>query len=166
MRSDWEWDEGFSQRRKERKDDDFNHEGTEKSVMKFAWVYCSLLVIFVFQGCADLNQGQGGSDGASDASYRRRTREFEAKKAVKEAVTDFERASYGIFSASSYSLYYPGLDFEVGKLVAEKHGVKHIKGTSDAIVSDAHRNFNLAAFYFASEYNRQKVKLLKISGKL
>ncbi len=134
--------------------------------MKFAWVYCSLLVIFVFQGCADLNRGEGGSDGASDASYRRRTREFEAKKAVKEAVTDFERASYGIFSASSYSLYYPGLDFEVGKLVAEKYGVKHIKGTSDAIVSDAHRNFNLAAFYFASEYNRQKVKLLKSSGKL
>lgn len=134
--------------------------------MKFVWVYCSLLVILVFQGCADLNRGEGGSDGANDASYRRRTREFESRKAVKEAAADFDRASYGIFSASSYSLYYPGLDFEVGKLVGEKFGAKHIKGTSDVIVSDAHRNFNLAAFYFASEYNRQKIKLLKNAGKL
>jgi len=44
--------------------------------------------------------------------------------------------------------------------------VKPIKGTSDEIVSDAHRNFNLTAFYFASEYNRQKLKLLKNAGKL
>jgi len=90
--------------------------------MKFAWVYCSLLLIFVFQGCADLNRGAGGSDSANDASYRRRTREFESKKAAKEASADFGRAAYGIFSANSYTLYYPGFDFTVGKLVGRSLG--------------------------------------------
>ncbi|NOX99718.1 MAG: hypothetical protein GXP30_08330 [Verrucomicrobia bacterium] len=127
------------------------------------FVTCGIIgVALVFQSCVISGNGAG----AVESRYRRLADEYDSKNPVREAERDFKKGSYEIYSAKSFSLYYPGLDIEVGEAVAKKHGVKHISGTSDEIESDAHREFNLAAFHFAMQYNQRKMQLLRDSGKL
>jgi len=130
------------------------------SYMKFLILLSGISVILVFQGCVISNQG------GAESSYRRQANYFASRNPVREAEKDFKKNSYEIYSAKSFNLYYPGLDIEVGEAVAKKHGVKHISGTSDEIESEAHREFNLAAFHFGSQYNQRKMQLLRDSGKL
>ena len=116
--------------------------------------------VLFFQGCVS-NHPVSGS-----MNYRRLANEFASRNPVGEAKNDFDNGSFEIYSAMSLGLYYPGLDIEVGEAVVEKFGVKHLSGTTDAIQSNAHRDFNLEAFHFGSQYNRTKMKLLRDSGKL
>jgi len=119
-----------------------------------------ILGALFFHGCVSNDEVSNGTN------YRRLANEFASKNPGKEAKKDFDKASYEIYSAMSYELYYPGLDIEVGEAVVKKYGVKHISGTTGSIESDAHRDFNLAAFHFAAQYNRAKMNLLRDSGKL
>lgn len=128
--------------------------------VKNLWIYSFCLAVLFSLGCASSNRP------ALDLSYRQRAHQFTARHGAQEASKDFAQAEYGIYSAKAYTLYYPGLDTEVGEVVANKFGVRHIEGTSDAIKNSDHRDFILAAFYFASEYNRKKLELLKNSEKL
>ncbi len=127
--------------------------------MRLIILFSGMFFVFIFQGCVSSSSGP-------DSSYRRQASYFDSKNPVREAERDFKKGSYEIYSAKSFSLYYPGLDIEVGEAVAKKHGAKHISGTSDEIESDAHREFNLAAFHFAMQYNQRKMQLLRDSGKL
>lgn len=119
-----------------------------------------IIGVLFFQSCVSTDQVSKGTN------YRRLANEFASRNPDGEAKTDFDNGSFEIYSAMSLGLYYPGLDIEVGEAVVEKFGVKHLSGTTDAIQSNAHRDFNLEAFHFGSQYNRTKMKLLRDSGKL
>ena len=128
--------------------------------MKLQMIYSGLLAALIFQGCVSPKQI------ANSPKYNRLAKEYAAREPAGEAKRDFDQGSYEIYSAMGYGLYYPGLDFDVGEAVAKKFGVKHLSGTTDAIRSDDHREFILAAFHFGMQYNQVKMKLLKDSGKL
>lgn len=123
-------------------------------------IFSSCLVLLFLVGCASSHKLVLGSD------YRQRAHQFTSRQGAQEASKDFAQGEYEIYTANAYTLYYPGLDIEVGEAVAKKFGVRHIEGTSDAIENSDHRDFILAAFYFASEYNRKKLALLKSSDTL
>ncbi len=131
-----------------------------KVAVKSQVIYCVLIAALILQGCASPDQK------SHNPKYNRLAAKYASRDSVGEAKKDFEQGSYEIYSAMAYSLYYPGLDYDVGDAVAKKFGVMHLSGTTDAIKSDAHREFVLAAFHFGMQYNQMKMKLLKDSGKL
>lgn len=128
--------------------------------MRYLGLFSVIFAVIVLPGCVSSNQG------SAESGYRRRADAFASRNPVREAEKDFDQGAYEIYSAMSYGLYYPGLDIEVAQEVVKKFGAKHIRGTSDAIESDAQRNFNLAAFHFGMQYNQRKMQLLRDSGKL
>ncbi|MCF6313275.1 MAG: hypothetical protein L3J39_12565 [Verrucomicrobiales bacterium] len=132
-----------------------------KKMEKLSIYGSCLLLLFLF-GCVSSNKPAA----IADSGFRQRTHQFTSRHGEQEAAKDFANGVYAIYSANAYTLYYPGLDIEVGGAVVKKFGVRHIEGTSDTIKSSEHRDFILAAFHFASKYNRKKLELLKSSGKL
>ena len=128
--------------------------------MRFVTIFSSIFVLFALSGCVISDQN------SSESAYSRMTNNYASRNPVREAEKSFKQGDYEIYSAKSYSLYYPGLDFVVGETVAKKFGAKHIRGTSDVIESEEHRELNLVAFQFGSQYNQRKMQLLRDSGKL
>lgn len=126
----------------------------------------------ILSGCVSPKQaGQKNTRVSSttisrSSPYWKYAQRFVDRDPLAEAGEAFERRRRSIYSAMGYALYYPGLDYGLGRTLAAQYGSMTLPGFSDAAGDREHLAYMRFAEQYAAAYNRQMLRLLTDSGEL
>lgn len=115
--------------------------------MKLIRVVTIFLVLLSFTAC-------------SIGKYDRLAADYRQRSPVTDAESDYRAHDYRIYFAMGVGRYFPGLDDDLGRKIANEHGAMMLPHTSDALESRSHVNYLRAAGGYASAYNKRKAALI------
>lgn len=130
------------------------------------------LAIGILSGCATSRQARQKTIPISSTTisrtspYWKYAQKFVDHDPLADAGESFERKRRSIYSAMGYALYYPGLDYGLGRTLAARYGAISLPGFSDSVGGKEHMAYMRFAEQYAAAYNRQMLRLLNESGEL
>jgi len=98
--------------------------------------------------------------------YWKYAQRFAGREPHEDAAAAFGKKRYAIYSANGYALYYPGLDYGLGRLMASRFGKMSLPAFSDMVSGKEHLAYIRLAEQYAAAYNREMRRLLTESGQL
>jgi hypothetical protein len=101
-----------------------------------------------------------------ESPYWKYARRFADRDPHEDAAKAFEKKRYAIYSATGYALYYPGLDYGLGRMLAARFGATALPAFSDAVSGREHLAYMRLAEQYAAAYNREMRRLLTEGGLL
>lgn len=130
------------------------------------------IVAGALSGCVTSRQNRektirvSSSTISRSSPYWKYAQRFVDRDPLADAGEAFERRRRSIYSAMGYALYYPGLDYGLGRTLAARYGAMALPGFSDAVGGREHLAYMRFAEQYAAVYNRQMLRLLTDSGAL
>lgn len=101
-----------------------------------------------------------------DSPYWKQSQRFVGRDPVEEAGKAFAKKRYSIYSASGRALFYPGLDYGLGRLLATRFGAMPLSGFSQNPTDRDQLAYMRFAEQYAAAYNREMRRLLTENGLL
>ncbi len=134
--------------------------------------FTALTTLLVLSGCVTIPGGEEKITPVSDSTitaaspYWKYAKKFTGRNPIEEADQAFEKNRRSIYSANGHALYYPGLDYGLGRMLAGKFGAIPLPGSSRSPAGREQLAYMRFAEQYAAAYNREIRRLLTESGAL
>lgn len=133
--------------------------------------FAALAILLVLPGCVTPSGREKiipvtSATITTGSPYWKYAQKFADRDPVEEAGEAFARNRFSIYSANGYALYYPGLDYGMGRALAAQYGATALPGFSNSPSGRDQIAYMRFAEQYAAAYNREIRRLLTESGKL
>lgn len=133
----------------------------------------ALALSLILSGCMTVQKREesgylrvGSLTISQGSPYWKYAQKFGERNPIEEAGKAFDKRRFSIYSASGYALYYPGLDYGLGRLLAGRYGAMALPGFAKGSQDREQLAYMRLAEQYAAAYNQEMRLLLTESGLL